>query len=713
MLTGSFTGLYICEVTKPPLTLDTPLQYVKGVGPKMARIFKMRSLHTAGDFIHWFPRTFQDNRHIQKFSDITPGRPVTALAKIAGKRSYPLRRRNTNFYELTLSDGSDFIACKFFRSPYRGWFQSLTPGQSVEVRGTASFYRNRLEFHHPQIFPFEEGKAPQTEERFLLPLYTETEGVSQNKIRKIMTFILEELSPLRDNMEWLPLWLRKKYGLKDRWSALKEIHNPDQSLADKYLNFKTPCQIRLAFDEFFELQIYLALKKKGWSRGEAPEIPTDETAVEELEKKLPFRMTGAQRKVLNRIFDDIKSRRPMHRLLQGDVGSGKTLVALATALTAAKAGFQTALMVPTEILAEQHYTVAFRFLEPFGVKVEKLTGKMKAKEKRVALSAVKSGFCDICIGTHALIQEEVAFHNLGLVVIDEQHRFGSHQRAVLKSKGSHPHFLVMTATPIPRTLSLALYGDLEVSVIDEMPPGRRPVTTRRTFYNKRTQVFDFLQEQVKKGRQGYVVYPLVEESETLDLQNAVEQYESLQKNYPTVRWGLLTGRMSAVEKQDVMERFRGNDIQVLVATTVIEVGVDVPNATMMIVENGERFGLSQLHQLRGRVGRGGEQSYCVIVLGQKFSPSAKERAGIMEKTSDGFEIAEKDLELRGPGEFLGSRQSGLPGFKIASLIRDGEILATAKRAAFDLIAKDPELKDPIHRPAREKFLKISETVRPG
>ena len=698
--------------SKVPLTLETPIQYVKGVGPKLAAIFKTRNIHTVGDFIHWFPRTWQDNRHVRRFADIVPGRAVVVLAEIVSKRAIPLRRRNSRFYEVTLTDGSDFIFCKFFKAPYKGWFNSLTVGKSVEVRGTAAFYRNRLEFHHPQIFPFE-GEPPEVEERFLLPVYTETEGVSQTKIRKIMTFLLEALELLKEELEWLPLWLREEYQLVDRLTALREIHDPNLKFAEDYFTFKTPYQKRLIFDEFFELQIYLALKQKGWQLGKAPEIPLAPVVLEELESKLPFQMTGAQKKVLKQICSDMNSHRPMHRLLQGDVGSGKTLVALMAALTAAKAGFQTAFMVPTEILAEQHYTNGFRFLEPFGVKVEKLTGKMKAKDKRVVLAAIKSGFCDICIGTHALIQEGVEFHNLGLVIVDEQHRFGSHQRAVLKSKGRHPHFLVMTATPIPRTLSLALYGDLEVSLIDEMPPGRKPIVTRRTFYSRRPKVFDFLKEQVEKGRQGYVVYPLVEESEVLDLQNAMEQYEALQKGYPTIRWGLLTGRMSAMEKIDMMDQFRKNKIQVLVATTVIEVGVDVPNATMMIVENGERFGLSQLHQLRGRVGRGREESYCVIVLGKQFSAEARERAEIMEKTTDGFKIAEKDLEIRGPGEFLGSRQSGLPGFKMAHLIRDGEVLALAKRAAFDLISKDPDLKDDHHFSARKKFLELSKTVRPG
>ena len=422
-----------------------------------------------------------------------------------------------------------------------------------------------------------------------------------------------------------------------------------------------------------------------------------------MEERLPFQLTSAQRKVLEHIFQDLSQIHPMHRLIQGDVGCGKTLVALMAALVCGRAGFQTAFMVPTEILAEQHYMNALKFLEPFGLKVEKLTGRLKAGQKRTITGALKAGFCHVCIGTQALLQEEVDFHKLGLVIVDEQHRFGAHQRAVLKGKGEHPHFLVMTATPIPRTLSMVLYGDLEVSVIDELPLGRKPIITRRTFSKKRREVFDFLREHILRGRQGYVVYPLVEESETLDLKNAVDQYEKLKEEYKEFQWGLLTGRMSADEKKSVMDKFRKNEIQVLVSTTVIEVGVDVPNANVMIIEHGERFGLSQMHQLRGRVGRGAFRSYCIIVLGEHFSAESKERAYIMQKTSDGFKIAEKDLELRGPGELLGEKQSGLPGFKTAHLIRDSQILYKAKEAALDLVSVDPDLEKPEHKSFKIRF----------
>ena len=694
---------------KTYLKLDTPIQYVKGIGPQLAQVFKKKDIGTVKDLIHYFPRAYQDNRHIKSFSEIIPQRSVVIVAQIVNKKIIPVRGRKKNFYEVTISDGSQFICCKFFRTLYKGWFQSLELGQTVEVRGSASFYKNKLEFHHPQIFPFREEEGFK-EENVLLPVYSEIGNISQHKIRKV---IQEALESLEESLEWLPEWLMKKYQLLDQLTALKGIHQPDFQLVEDYVNFKTPFQKRLIFDEFFELQMYLALKRRGWKEQVSSKIPIDTSLINEVEGQLPFSLTEAQKKVLLEIFSDLNSSNPMHRLVQGDVGCGKTVVALITGLGVAKKGFQTALMAPTEILAEQHFKNAQKLLEPFGVKVEKLTGKMKAGEKKNVSGALKSGFCHVCVGTHALIQKEIQFRNLGLVIVDEQHRFGAHQRAELKSKGNDPHFLVMTATPIPRTLSMTLYGDLEVSVIDEMPAGRLPVVTKKTFFKKRNRVFDFLKQQIEEGRQGYVVYPLIEESEVLDLKNVIEQYDILKEMYPSIRWGVLTGRMSSEEKQEIMGKFRKNEIQVLVTTTVIEVGVDVPNASVMVIEHGERFGLSQMHQLRGRIGRGSYKSYCIIVLGENFSKMALERAGIMESTPDGFKIAEKDLELRGPGEFLGSRQSGLPGFKMAHLIRDVGVLSLAQKACFDLISKDAQLLDSSHSHVKRKFQELLVSISPG
>lgn len=694
------------------LELNTPIQYVKGVGPKLAEVLKKSSLNTVYDFIHRLPRGYQDNRRLSSLSDIVSDQAVIVTAAVVKKNIIPLRGRSKRIYEIILGDGSVLVPCKFFKMPYRNWFNSLRVGDSVEVRGKAVLYRNRLEFHHPQIFPA--GREEEVEKRDLVQaLYSEIESISQHKIRNIMKEIFNSLRVSEEDLEWLPQWMIKKYHLSSRLKALKGIHFPDSEKIDDYLNFKTEFQKRLIFDEFFELQFYFALKSQGWKLDKAPQIPIDEETVSKMEKSFPFVLTSSQKKVLKTIFNDFRQPHPMHRLVQGDVGCGKTVIALLSALVCARAGFQTAIMAPTEILAHQHYKNARKFLEPFGVKVEKLTGKMKTGEKRTVTAVLQSGFCHVCVGTHALIQENIQFHNLAFVVVDEQHRFGAHQRAILKSKGNHPHFLVMTATPIPRTLSLAIYGDLDISVIDEMPPGRIPITSRRVFPSKRKEVFDFLHGQVQKGRQAYVVYPLVEESESLDLKNAMDQYEKLKNHYKDLKWGLLTGRMSPEEKQTIMDQFLQGEIQVLVSTTVIEVGVDVPNANVMLIENAERFGLSQMHQLRGRVGRGTHKSYCIMLLGERFSKEAGERAYIMQSTSDGFKIAEKDLEIRGPGEFLGSRQSGLPGFRIANLIRDSDELAMAKKAAFDLVSRDPQMNEKEHQNIRNKFRELSQSIRPG
>jgi len=696
---------------KKHLKRDTSIKYVKGVGPKLGAVFEKANLRTVDDFIHRLPRTFQDNRRLSSFAELVPEQQVIVQADVVKKNIIPLRGRSKKIYEIVISDGSQKISCRFFTMPYKNWFNSLRLGERVEVRGKASLYRNNWTFNHPQIFPA--GKEIIREEDLILPVYSEIDHVTQHKVRSIMKEIFNSLDLTESDIEWLPGWMLKKYELPSKLKALKGLHFPQKDRIDDYLNFKTEFQKRLIFDEFFEIQIYFALKNQGWKTGRGLSIPIEAGLFKDIKKQLSFELTMAQKKVLKEIFKDLQSPHPMHRLLQGDVGSGKTVVALISALLCAKAGYQSALMAPTEILAHQHYRSASRFLEPFGVKVEKLTGKMKPAHKRTIRGVLQSGFCQVCIGTHALIQEQVQFHKLGLIVIDEQHRFGVHQRALLKSKAFDPHFLVMTATPIPRTLSMALYGDLEVSVIDEMPKGRLPIFTRRVFPKKRREVFDFLKQEVERGRQAYVVYPLVEESENLDLKNAVAQYEKLKNYYKTLKWGLLTGRMSSEEKQEVMEKFLKKEIEVLVATTVIEVGVDVPNASVMLIEHAERFGLSQLHQLRGRVGRGSHKSYCFVVLGERFSKESSERAYIMQNSSDGFEIAEKDLEIRGPGEFVGSRQSGLPHFKIANMIRDNRILFLAKQYAFDLVSQDPNLAKEENVAVRKKFQELSLSIQPG
>ncbi|MBC6415079.1 MAG: ATP-dependent DNA helicase RecG [Bdellovibrionales bacterium] len=699
------------DYKKNYLKWETSLKYVKGVGPRLGEIFEKIHVRTVYDFVHRFARTYQDNRRFSSFAELVPEQPCIVQADVIKKKIIPLRARNKKIYEILISDGNQSIPCRFFTMPYKNWFNSLRVGEKVEVRGKVTVFRNHLTFNHPQIFPATSEVIK--EEDLILPIYPEVDKVTQYKIRSIMKEIFKSLKDEEEDLEFLPSWLIKQYGLISKFKALKGLHFPNNQRVDEYLNFQTEFQKRLIFDEFFELQMYLALKKQGWKTGEGVSISFEESFFEEIQKKIPFLLTTAQKKVLKDIFKDIQSTHPMHRLLQGDVGCGKTVVALISALICAKAGYQTAFMVPTEILAEQHYKNALSFLEPFGVKVEKLTGKMKPSKKRILRGVLQSGFCQVCIGTHALIQEDIQFYKLALVIIDEQHRFGVHQRALLKSKAFDPHFLVMTATPIPRTLSMAVYGDLDVSVIDEMPSGRSSVETHRVFPKNRKKVFDFVKKEIEKGRQAYVIYPLVEESEKLDLKNARDQYEKLKSYYKTLNWGILTGRMSPEEKQLVMEKFLEKEIQVLVSTTVVEVGVDVSNASVMVIEHAERFGLSQMHQLRGRVGRGSYKSYCFLILGERFSKESSQRAYIMQKTLDGFKIAEKDLEIRGPGEFLGSRQSGLPNFKIANMIRDREILFLAKQSAFDLISQDPRLEKEEHQKIKMKFKELSKKIKPG
>ncbi|HEX8649632.1 MAG TPA: ATP-dependent DNA helicase RecG [Pyrinomonadaceae bacterium] len=516
-----------------------------------------------------------------------------------------------------------------------------------------------------------------------VPVYRKLGEFRAKRLREIMHAVLSRL-PEEAITETLPADLRARQHLIERAPAMRRIHFPAEDASiDEYERARSPAHLRLIFEEFFWVALALAVKRV--ERAKEPKgavIEITERVRERLASILPFTLTSAQERVITRIFDDMQSDAPMNRLLQGDVGSGKTIVALQAMLAAMENGYQAALMVPTEILAEQHARNVKRLLAPTPYRVELLIGSLRATEKRRFHKDVAAGEVHACIGTHALIQEAVAFHKLGLIVIDEQHRFGVLQRAELRTRGFHPDVLVMTATPIPRSLAMTVYGDLEVSVIDELPPGRTPIKTVVVGEDSRAGVYKGVEREVRAGRQVYVVYPLVEESEKMDLKDATRMYEHLRDRvFPTFNIGLLHGRMKAAEKEDVMRRFVAGEIQILVATTVVEVGVDVPNASVMVIEHAERFGLSQLHQLRGRVGRGAEQSFCVLLASEKRTSVARERLGIMEETSDGFRIAEKDLELRGPGEVMGTRQSGVPTFRVGNLVRDVQILEEARREA--------------------------------
>ncbi|WP_413557440.1 ATP-dependent DNA helicase RecG [Bdellovibrio sp. HCB209] len=682
------------------LRLDSQIMYLKGVGPKLGDLFARKGLKTLRDLFEFYPRAFEDQRAARNIASLKPNDIVSIKATVVSVHSVNMGRSTRKMYDVVVRDASGQIHCKYFRVPYKGYFERFKPFSEVRVVGKVIEYRGRIEFHHPDIRDIDPDEENQDA---LIPLYTEIEGLATAKIMKLVRAGLAQIEEWPE--EALPKWMREKYNLKARKDALMEMHHPDPLRAHEYVEFKSAAQRRLIFEEFFWLELFLAAKKSGFQKESAPLIQNAGEKLAGLEKSLPFPLTGAQKRVFAEIKADLETGHPMHRLVQGDVGSGKTLVSFMAAVYAAESGFQSCLMAPTEILAEQHYKNACKILEPLGVRVSLLVGKTKAADRREVLADLEAGNCDLIIGTHALIEADVQFKNLGLAIIDEQHRFGVEQRGILKTKGNSPHFLVMTATPIPRTLAMTVYGDLDVSIIDEMPPGRSPIQTRAIFENKRAQALQFMLEQLQKGRQAYFVYPLVEESEKIDLKNAVEEFEKLKAQFPKVTFGLLHGKMKPDEKDAVMNQFRRHEIQVLVSTTVIEVGVDVPNANIMIIEHAERFGLSQLHQLRGRVGRGEHKSFCILIMGYAVSEEGKMRTEFMEKTTDGFKISEFDLEMRGPGEFMGTRQSGLAGFKMANLVRDMELLQMAREAAFEVLKKDPSLVWPDNRPMKQELLR--------
>lgn len=738
------------------LKLDTPIQFVKGVGPKLGDVLRKKGVETVQGLLEWYPRAYEDRRAARNIASLRPEEVVSLRAQVVRVSSFNMGNSKRKIYDVTVRDGSGKVHCKFFRTPYKGYFERFQPNQNVRVIGKVTHYRGQIEFHHPDIQD-DSGDDGAGDQDMLIPVYPESEGLTNRQIRKLVDLALDEVKlvyaselqgtpgaaasatgaaakgpklgksalgarlptavrnrnstgsiyepPAPIRIEKIPPWLREKYDLVGRFEAIENLHHPPQDAGPEFVEQTSPYHRRVIFEEFFWLELYLAARKSGLKRESAPAFDKHVEMVELLKKSLPFSLTRAQLRAFDEVVDDLAKPHPMHRLVQGDVGSGKTLVALMSSLVAIGNGFQAAIMVPTEILAEQHYQNAKKFLEPLGITVGLLTGSMRTSERNQTYEMLKNGMIQICVGTHALIQDVVEFRQLGLVIIDEQHRFGVHQRGQLKQKGMAPHFLVMTATPIPRTLAMTVYGDLDVSIIDELPAGRSPIVTRVTYENKRPQVMKFLKEQLSKGRQAYVVYPLVEESEKIDLKDAMTQYELLKTELPEYTVGLLHGKMKSDEKDEVMRQFRAGQFQVLVSTTVIEVGVDVPNANLMMIEHAERFGLSQLHQLRGRVGRGEHKSYCVLMLGRAVSDESRARCEIMEQTTDGFRIAEADLEIRGPGEFLGARQSGLPGFKMANLVRDVKILQEARAAAFEVLQRDSALLKDEHRWLREELLR--------
>ncbi|MFB3883896.1 MAG: ATP-dependent DNA helicase RecG [Thermodesulfobacteriota bacterium] len=677
--------------------LLTPIQYVKGVGPRLARLFEKKGIRTVEDALYFLPRCYEDRRNLKKISELKAGGKETGFGEVllSGVAFYQNKRRRV--FEAVIGDGSGVITLKWFAGSEKYLRDRFKKGRKLIFSGDVRRFRDQKEIHHPDV-EIIDGDIEEDYLNFkrIVPIYSETEGLHQRTLRRLMKTILDGYA--HELSSPIPQEIIEHQDLIDFSEAFQRVHFPPDGESIETLNVeRSDGHRRVIFDEFFFLELGLALKKRGTTLETSTSFQPQGLLTQSLLDLLGFELTRAQKRVWEEIQGDLRRPHPMNRLIQGDVGSGKTVLALLASLYVVECGYQSTIMAPTEVLAEQHYLNLRRWVEPLGVKVTLLTSSIKGSEKEDLHNQIRRGDIQLVIGTHAVIQEAVEFQRLGLAIIDEQHKFGVVQRGLLKKKGENPDVLVMTATPIPRTLAMTVYGDLDVSVIDEMPPGRMPVETQVFHESSRERVYRIVEGEVRKGRQAFIVYPLVEESEKLDLRDATRMAERLQKDiFPDFRIGLLHGRMKSDEKEAVMMEFKEGAIQVLVATTVIEVGIDIPNASVMVVEHAERFGLSQLHQLRGRIGRGRYPSKCILLAQYRSSKDAKVRLRAMEKTSDGFQIAEEDLNLRGPGEFFGIRQSGFPDFRVAHLVRDTPILIEARKEAFRLIQEDPELAHPSH-----------------
>jgi len=701
------------------LTPSTPVQYVKGIGPRLAEILAAKGLHTVDDLLHYLPFRYEDRLNPRGIAELRAGEMATIIGEV--RNSGLFRTRRMPIFQLTIGQGRSRLKCLWFNGTYlRDKFQ---PGQVVALYGKVEEGQGELQLRQPQfeILGEREEEADQKAAESLeigriVPIY---ESAGQGRLtsrwfRKIIHRALEDLAP--DLPEGIPSSVRQRLNLLAQREALWKVHWPVEGESLQALqSFRTPGHIRLIFEELFFVELGLELKRREQKAQTGIAFALNAQVRAAIKKILPFHPTNAQKRALKEIASDMEKPSPMRRLLQGDVGSGKTLVAFEAAIIAIENGYQVALMAPTEILAQQHYFSARRILEPSGYRIVLLTGSLEDDRKREIRRHIAQGGAQLVIGTHALIEQNVEFDKLGLVVVDEQHRFGVLQRFKLMKKqdarptatqvgtGSldplparssqasdgpaEPDVLVMTATPIPRTLALTLYGDLDLSVLDEMPPGRTPIITRRVGDKRADEVWEFVRKQVVAGHQAYVVYPVIEENEESELKAAMKMYRELSRQvFPDLEVAVLHGRMEADLKEQAMRRFQQGKIQILVSTTVIEVGVDVPNAAVMVIEHAERFGLAQLHQLRGRIGRGAAKSYCILRTGGKVSEDAERRLDAMVRTSDGFQIAELDLEMRGPGEFFGTRQAGMPSFQVASLIRDRDLLELAKKEAGAVLA---------------------------
>jgi len=687
-------------MTDKTTDVDQPVQYIKGVGPKKAERFEKLGVKTVGDLLSHFPLRYEDRSKFKTIAELEVGEVAVIKATVKSTRAM-FRGRGRRMFEVAFADSTGILKANWFSFSAKALTSRFAPGGEWIVSGKVSFnkYRGSKTITHPDT----EAVTPGDQEESLnfghiTPIYPLTEGLSQKSVRNAAHTALKYLEHLDDIV---PTALNRRYKLPSLATSVRRTHWPQEGAdIQAFAEFKTREQKKLIFNEFFLIQSGLALKRnKAKQTYPGSGVKVDESLISKIKKLLPFTLTNAQERVLKEISADMGADSPMSRLLQGDVGSGKTVIALSAALIAVRNKKQVAIMAPTEILATQHYRSIMGLLQDTGVSVALLTSGSSAKKQ--AYENIRSGKTHIVVGTHAIIQDAVGFKDLGLAIIDEQHRFGVTQRASLIGKGSRPHTLIMTATPIPRTLAMTLYGDLDVSVIDELPPGRGSIVTRIYQQSNRLSAIRVVRDQISAGRQAFIVYPLVDESDKLQLKAATVMFEQFKnEEFEGLRLGLTHGRMKSAEKEEALERFTKKEIDILISTTVIEVGIDQPNATVMMIEHADRFGLSQLHQLRGRVGRSAHRSYCLLMAEAGHGTPAWDRLRVMEKSRDGFKIAEADLQLRGSGDFFGVKQSGLPEFKIGNILRDHKILSEARKAAFALIKGDPNLSKPEHAQLR-------------
>ncbi len=685
------------------LELTTPVQYVKGIGPRLAEILATKGIATVGDLLNYLPFRYEDRLNPRGIAELRAGEMATVIGEV--RNSGLFRTRKMPIFQLTVGQGRSKLKCLWFNATYLQ--DRFKPGQLIALYGKVEqdSRSGELQIIQPQVEMLGDAEGNGAEDKAaaslevgrIVPIY---ESAGQGKVtarwfRRVIRTALDDLTP--EITEAIPAAVRERLALVSPREALWKVHWPEAGESFEDLqSSRTPAHIRLIFEELFFIELGLELKRRQQKTQTGIAFRLDDRVRQAIKKILPFHPTAAQKRVLKEIADDMQKPYPMRRLLQGDVGSGKTIIGFQAAIIAIENGCQVALMAPTEILAQQHYFSARRILENAGYRIVLLTGSLEADRKREIRRHIAQGDAQLVIGTHALLEEKVEFAKPGLVIVDEQHRFGVLQRLKLMKKSgeerddknpAEPDVLVMTATPIPRTLALTLYGDLDLSVLDELPPGRTPIVTRRITDDRSSEVWDFVRKQVAKGHQAYVVYPVIAENEETELKAAVKMYRELSgKVFADLKVGLLHGRLDSELKDQVMRMFQKGDLQILVATTVIEVGVDVPNATVMVIEHAERFGLAQLHQLRGRIGRGAAKSYCILMTGGNVTEEGERRLDAMVRTNDGFEIAELDLELRGPGEFFGTRQAGMPSFRVANLIRDRRLLELAKREAAAVMA---------------------------